>query len=173
MSPIRRATRASAIATLCLLGALGCQSTKGKTPQESAYTPSPQVTRNEAPAPSMVPKTPQLDVVYFDFERWELRDDARSALKDNAQELKESAQWTRLTIEGHCDERGSEEYNLALGERRAGVVSRYLKDLGVPASRLQTVSYGENRPAAMGHDESAWQQNRRAELKLETHQASR
>ena len=173
MSPFQRATRASAIATLCLLGALACQSTKGKPP-ESAGTPSPQVTRNETPAPSMAPATtPQLEVVYFDFERWELRDDARSALKENAQELKESAQWSRLTIEGHCDERGSEEYNLALGERRAGVVSRYLKDLGVPASRLQTVSYGENRPVDPGHDESAWQQNRRAELKLQTQQASR
>jgi peptidoglycan-associated lipoprotein len=172
MSPFQRATRASAIATLCLLGALGCQSTKGK-PMESVHTPSPPMTRNEAPAPAPMKATPELEVVYFDFERWELRDDARSALKENAQQLKESAQWTRLTIEGHCDERGSEEYNLALGERRAGVVSRYLKDLGVPASRLQTVSYGENRPAVAGHDETAWQQNRRAELKLETHQASR
>jgi peptidoglycan-associated lipoprotein len=171
MSSIRRATRASAIATFCLLGVLACQSKPKMAPQSSA--PTPPVTRSEAPAPMASAKVPQLDVVYFDFERWELRDDARSALKQNAQELKESAQWTRLTIEGHCDERGSEEYNLALGERRAGVVSRYLKDLGVPATRLATVSYGENRPVAPGHDESAWQQNRRAELKLETHQASR
>jgi peptidoglycan-associated lipoprotein len=116
---------------------------------------------------------PQLETVYFDFERWELRDDARSALQENALALKESAQWTRLTIEGHCDERGSEEYNMALGERRAGVVQRYLKDLGVPATRLKTVSFGESQPAVAGHDESSWQQNRRAELKLETHQASR
>jgi len=172
MSTFRRATSASAIATLCLIGALGCQSKPKPMPQSTA-APSAPMTRSEAPAPMVSAKVPQLDVVYFDFERWELRDDARSALKQNAQDLKESAQWTRLTIEGHCDERGSEEYNLALGERRAGVVSRYLKDLGVPASRLQTVSYGENRPVAQGHDETAWQQNRRAELKLETHQASR
>jgi peptidoglycan-associated lipoprotein len=171
MSPFRRATGASAIATLCLLGALGCKSTPTRT---ESVAPSPQMTRNEAPAPPMTPaRGPQLEVVYFDFERWELRDDARSALKQNAQDLKESASWSRLTIEGHCDERGSEEYNMALGERRAGVVQRYLKDLGVPASRLATVSFGENRPAAHGHDESAWSQNRRAELKLETHQASR
>ena len=70
-----------------------------------------------------------------------------------------------ITIEGHCDERGSEEYNLALGERRASGVKRYLVDLGVPASRLRTVSFGEAKPAVVGHDESAWRYNRRAEFK--------
>ena len=172
MSPIQRATRASVIATLCLAGALGCQSA-AKKPQETAREPIAPVARSESMEASPVHKVPQLEVVYFDFERWQLRDDARAALQQNAQELKQSADWTRLTVEGHCDERGSDEYNLALGERRAGVVSRYLKDLGVPASRLATVSYGEDRPAAQGHDESAWSKNRRAELKLQTQQASR
>jgi peptidoglycan-associated lipoprotein len=174
MSPFRRPARACLIATLGLLGALGCQSLRGRTPQESPGEASAPVARSESHAPSAPSAPPQLEVVYFDFERWELRDDARSALQQNALRLKQSAQWTRLTIEGHCDERGSGEYNLALGERRAGMVSRYLADLGVPASRLATVSYGEDRPAARGHDEQAWQQNRRAELKLEApRQASR
>jgi peptidoglycan-associated lipoprotein len=70
-----------------------------------------------------------------------------------------------VTIEGHCDERGSEEYNLALGDRRASGVKQYLVDLGVPASRLRTVSFGEAKPAVVGHDESAWRYNRRSEFK--------
>ena len=70
-----------------------------------------------------------------------------------------------MTIEGHCDERGSEEYNLALGERRANAVKRYMVDLGVPSSQLRTVSFGEAKPAVVGHDESAWRYNRRTEFK--------
>src|SRR5262245_30024689 len=88
MSPFPRATRASAIVTFCLLGALGCKSTPTKAPESTP--PNPSVTRSEAPAPMMSAQVPDLRVVYFDFERWELRDDARSALKANAQELKES-----------------------------------------------------------------------------------
>jgi peptidoglycan-associated lipoprotein len=71
-----------------------------------------------------------------------------------------------VTLEGHCDDRGSEEYNLALGERRASAVKRYLVDLGVSASRLRTVSFGEAKPSAAGHDESAWKWNRRVEFAL-------
>lgn len=166
MSRFQRAIRASVIATLCMAGAVACQST-GKKPQEIAEPMAPTAQNESRFEATPSAQVPELDVVYFDFERWELRDDARSALKQYGQALKESAQWTRLTIEGHCDERGSDEYNLALGERRAGVVSRYLKDLGVPGSRLATVSFGEDRPVAQGHDESAWQKNRRAELRVE------
>jgi len=71
---------------------------------------------------------------------------------------------TNVVIEGHCDERGSEEYNLALGERRADAVRRYMTDLGVPGGRMSTVSFGESRPAVQGHDESAWRYNRRADF---------
>ena len=69
-----------------------------------------------------------------------------------------------LTLQGNCDERGSEEYNLALGERRAASVKKYLVDLGVPSSRLKTVSFGESKPAVPGHDESAWKWNRRVDF---------
>jgi hypothetical protein len=72
-----------------------------------------------------------------------------------------------VTVQGHCDERGSTEYNLALGERRAAAVKRYLVDLGVSSSKLRTVSYGEDRPAVPGHDESAWRYNRRADFVAE------
>ena len=173
MSPFSRATRACVIASFGLVWAVGCKS----TPKASAPEPAAPVARSEvrAPAaPAPISMAPKLEIVYFDFERAELRPDARTALQHNADQLKESSQWTRLTIEGHCDERGSDEYNMALGERRAGAVQRYLKDLGVPASRLYTVSFGENRPAAKGHDESAWAQNRRAEFELSSaQQASR
>ena len=69
-----------------------------------------------------------------------------------------------VLIQGHCDERGTEEYNLALGDRRAGTVRSYLISLGVPAHRLHTISYGEEKPAASGHTEAAWSQNRRAQF---------
>lgn len=110
-----------------------------------------------------------LEPVYFAFDRSDLDEDARRALRANAGAIEASPEWGVLTIEGHCDERGSDEYNLALGEERAQVVSRYLADLGVPAWRLDTVSFGEAKPAAAGHDEAAWRYNRRSELKRETH----
>jgi len=111
------------------------------------------------------PQTLPLETVYFDFDRYEIRSDARTRLRGNADAIKANVSWGVITIEGHCDERGSEEYNLALGERRANAVKRYLVDLGVPSSRLRTVSFGEAKPAVVGHDESAWRYNRRAEFK--------
>jgi peptidoglycan-associated lipoprotein len=72
----------------------------------------------------------------------------------------------RVTIEGHCDERGTVEYNLALGQRRADATRSYLVDLGIESSRLSTISYGEERPFEMGHDETAWHENRRAHFRV-------
>jgi peptidoglycan-associated lipoprotein len=76
------------------------------------------------------------------------------------------SEWKTITLEGHTDERGSEEYNLALGERRANAAMQYLVDLGVPTGRMITVSFGEGSPAVQGHDESAWRWNRRVEFKV-------
>ena len=106
-----------------------------------------------------------LSVIYFDFDKSNVRRDQRPTLEKNAKTLGAN-QWKSLTIEGHTDERGSEEYNLALGERRASSVRRYLTDLGVPRSKLQVVSFGEERAAVRGHDETAWRYNRRAEFAL-------
>jgi len=103
-----------------------------------------------------------LGTVYFDFDRSDIRSDARPILRANAEII--SASPVVVTIAGNCDERGSAEYNLALGERRANAVKRYLVDLGVPNSKLRTVSFGEERPAVQGHDESAWKYNRRADF---------
>ncbi|HDK38410.1 MAG TPA: peptidoglycan-associated lipoprotein Pal [Thiolapillus brandeum] len=102
-------------------------------------------------------------VVCFDFDRAEIRPEYVDTLRAHAEYLVNSPA-TRLTIEGHCDERGSREYNIALGERRADSVKRFLEAEGVSPVQLETVSYGEERPVALGHDEDAWAKNRRAEL---------
>jgi peptidoglycan-associated lipoprotein len=110
--------------------------------------------------------TAELESVYFDFDMALVKDDQKPTLRTNATAIQNHADWRRVTIEGHCDERGSEEYNLALGERRANAVKRYLTTLGVPESKLDTVSFGESRPGVQGHDESAWRWNRRAEFRV-------
>ena len=105
-----------------------------------------------------------LQTVYFDYDQSTIRNDAATALRANADVIKQNASWGQVTINGNTDERGSEEYNLALGERRANAVRRYLVDLGVSSGRLRTVSFGEAKPAIPGHQESAYQYNRRAEF---------
>jgi peptidoglycan-associated lipoprotein len=99
--------------------------------------------------------------VYFDYDQATLGDEARQQLARSARFLAEHPQFL-VTLEGHCDERGTDEYNLALGERRAVSVRDYLGSLGVPAGRLRTVSYGEERPACNDSDEPCWRLNRRA-----------
>lgn len=100
------------------------------------------------------------DRVFFAFNASDISDEGRATLDRQADWLKAYPD-VSLTVEGHCDERGTREYNLALGQRRADAVKEYLVAAGVPASRLETVSYGKERPAAEGHDEDAWAQNRR------------
>ncbi len=107
-----------------------------------------------------------LDAIYFDYDRSTLRPDAAAKLKSHAETIRSFPTWALITIEGHCDERGTEEYNLALGDRRADAVKRYLVTLGVPADRIRTVSYGELKPQVQGHDETAWKHNRRAEFQV-------
>ena len=99
--------------------------------------------------------------VYFDYDRAELRDDARERLTKNAEWLRSHSQF-EVTIEGHCDERGTNEYNLALGERRAGAARDYMSSLGVNVSRLRSISYGEERGQCTASAESCWAMNRRA-----------
>lgn len=99
--------------------------------------------------------------IFFDFDKAELSAAARAALERNAEIFQQYPQ-ARVIIEGHCDERGTEEYNLALGDRRALATHDYLVQLGVSAAQLETISYGEERPFATGHNEAAWAQNRRA-----------
>jgi peptidoglycan-associated lipoprotein len=103
-------------------------------------------------------------VVYFGLDQSTLSSDAQSVLDSNISALKSGSQHIRL--EGHADERGTREYNLALGERRANAVLQYLVANGVSKARLETISYGKERPADAGHDESAWAKNRRVEIVL-------
>ena len=102
---------------------------------------------------------------YFDYDKNDIRDDARAALTKDADALKAilaDFPDATITIEGHCDERGSAEYNMALGDRRAAAAKDFLTQLGVPADKLKTISYGKERPQCTDHDETCWQKNRRA-----------
>lgn len=155
------------VALLLSLGFIGCSDDK-KKPEE---TVAAQATETPAPPPEETPapvaETAALDwgseKVYFAFDDYSLSSDAQGVLNKVAEFLKGNASAV-VQIEGHADERGSTEYNLALGERRAQSVKNYLVQLGVDAARLPTISYGEERPAVEGHDEAAWSKNRRGQF---------
>jgi len=152
---------ATLLALVIAMGAFGCKSTPKETTSgdtKSEWKESPPTTRDTGETSKKL----DLTVIYFDFDKYNIRPDQRDALRANAEKIKGLS--GAVTIEGHTDERGSDEYNLALGERRADTVKRYIVDLGVPSARLSTVSFGESRPAVQGHDESAWRYNRRAEF---------
>ena len=158
----RAATVAIAIFTLAIAG---CATTTQEEPPPPPPEPSSEFEQGETPPPAPPPKAPEvadLETIYFDFDKAEIRPEGRQALRANAAALQGSK--VSVTIEGHCDERGDEEYNLALGERRANAAKKYLVNLGISGSRLRTVSYGESRPAVKGHDENAWKWNRRGEF---------
>tara|TARA_Y100000590_G_scaffold421835_1_gene525923 strand:+ start:107 stop:595 length:489 start_codon:yes stop_codon:yes gene_type:complete len=101
------------------------------------------------------------DRIFFELNSHELNEDSQDLLQDQASWLKQYGN-VNLTIEGHCDERGTREYNIALGERRAQAMKNYLIGLGVEAGRMSTISYGKERPAVLGSNDAAWDQNRRA-----------
>ncbi len=116
------------------------------------------------PPPAAPPPAPgplALVDVYFDYDQFVIRSDARAVLEANARSLK-AENSRKLLIEGYCDERGTVEYNLVLGERRAQTAKQYLQDLGVPSSRIQITSYGKEKPFCLDHSEACWQSNRRA-----------
>jgi peptidoglycan-associated lipoprotein len=104
-----------------------------------------------------------MGMIHFDFDKFFIREDAKPVLERNASWLKK---WNtvKVLIEGHCDERGTEEYNLALGEKRAKSTFDYLVSLGIPADRIQIISFGKSQPLDMGHNEVSWQKNRRAQF---------
>ncbi len=162
------------------VGAVTAQGSSKVTPADSTtYTitakgpggsanATASVTVNAPPPPPPPPPQPSLDELflkevrdaYFDYDKADIRPDAREALAKTAEFLKNYPQ-IKVTIEGHCDERGSTEYNLGLGDRRASAVKQYLVSLGLSADRLSTVSYGKEKPFCTEHEETCWQQNRR------------
>jgi peptidoglycan-associated lipoprotein len=128
--------------------------------KESATGGSSLKQLQEGKAPVTPPSSPLKDV-FFEFDRYDLSADARSVLRANADWLKSNPA-VRVEIEGHCDERGTNEYNLALGAKRAQAAREYLATLGVAAERLSTISYGEEIPVCKEASEACWKQNRRA-----------
>jgi peptidoglycan-associated lipoprotein len=148
------------------------------TPPPPPVPPPSPVFGNEtpvtsAPIPSLNDRTiddingpnSPLKPVFFAYDSDEIDEEAKRALASNADLLKSYPTWI-VTIEGHCDERGTAEYNLALGERRALAARSYLVSIGIPADRIRTVSYGKEFPFDQGHDEPAWTMNRRAHFML-------
>jgi len=108
-------------------------------------------------------KLQPLRMIHFDYDKYFIREDAKPVLEADAAWLRKF-KTSKILIEGHCDERGTEDYNLALGEKRAKSTFDYLISLGITADRMKTLSYGKSQPLDMGHDEGAWQKNRRAQF---------
>jgi peptidoglycan-associated lipoprotein len=186
---VRRRSLGATLSTVLLLAAFvaACKKPPVTTPTE-APPPPPAPKPVEAPAPQEITETfkpapvetapvaePSIEelnrsgvlrTIYFAFDRADLTEESRATLRANAEWLKANPKY-RIRIEGHCDERGTIEYNLALGQRRADAARDYLVSLGVDPGRLTTISYGEERPADPGHNEEAWAKNRRAEFVIE------
>ncbi len=154
--------------TLLLLYGCGKPKTVEETPPP-VEQPKPPVeeTKPTPPPEPVIKKITESDfvTVYFDFDKYNLVESAKKALDNNAQVLKDNPS-VIVRIEGNCDERGTVEYNLSLGEKRAAAAQKYLTDLGIAASRIQTISYGKEKPVAMGHDEGSWSKNRRDDFKI-------
>jgi len=179
------AVLALSIAALVSVGCAKKQTVKSEgaeAPPAASAPPMGETTMKEAPPPMAVPPPPpstaapgvavteekisRFDDVRFDFDKSEVREDGRKTCGIVADYLKSHPQ-AKMLIEGHCDERGTAEYNMALGERRATSVMTYLVSLGVPRSALSTVSFGKEKPLDPGHNEAAWAKNRRAHFVLQ------
>jgi peptidoglycan-associated lipoprotein len=171
----------AALYIVLALIAAGCSSTDSRkdvpvTDSSSVRTPS----QNPTTSANTTPTRPDTDVggnplrdpnnilskrsVYFDLDSNAVKDEYRGLVQAHSRYMSDKRD-SRIRIEGNCDERGSREYNLALGQRRAEAVKKVMTVLGVTDARIETTSYGEEKPVALGHDEQAWAQNRRADIK--------
>jgi peptidoglycan-associated lipoprotein len=135
--------------------------TAGQPPAGSSDGTNLAPGASQTPPPRLSEDRATLHDIYFDFDRYSIRRDAQATLDVNASLLRTESD-ASVVVEGHCDERGTLAYNLVLGEKRAKAVKRYLEDLGVPGSRIQTTSYGEVRPFCKEHHDGCWSKNRRA-----------
>ncbi len=155
-------------------------------PAAPAVTPKPAppvvqtVAKQSPPASTPAPKYPnaatraridellaKIEDAYFDYDKYALRPDAMKALQADSSELRDILKDYpdyKLTVEGHCDERGSAEYNVALGDRRAAAAKDYLVGVGIPSAQLSVISYGKEKPVCEEHDEACWQKNRRIHI---------
>ena len=160
--------------TAMLLAGTAAMAACAKKAPEELPPPPPSTTSTPAPTPAPTPTGPRVgsqahfenavngqNVIYFDTDRFNIDSEDSARLQTQAQYLARYPQ-VSITIEGHADERGTREYNLALGERRANAAKNFLVSLGVDAGRIATVSYGKERPVALGSNEESWARNRRA-----------
>ena len=178
-----RGRRVASVLLVAVLGAVGCHH---RVPPPVAPPPAVPTTPPPAPPPAVQAPAPPaqdeyarlkamdvaeldrlglLEDVHFDYDRAEVREADRSVLAKDAEVLRKY-DFLQVTVEGHCDERGTVEYNLALGERRARATHDYLVSLGAAAGRMRTVSYGKEDPICTTHEEACWQRNRRAHLRI-------
>ena len=170
---LRPRVAAAVFVALLAIAVSGCAKKPVATPPvppapTQTPTPTPTPTPPPAPAPANEPPTPpvsasDLKVLYFAYDSFTLDDAARAALDANTKLLRDNPT-LGVSVDGHADERGTVEYNQALGEKRAEAVQQYLIDAGIPIARLRVISYGKERPADEGHDEAAWAKNRRVEF---------
>lgn len=159
------------LATAALLVTVSCANKPKEAAKDEAIA-SANTAQNQGPTlelngDSDSGKAGALQTVYFEFNSAQLTEQTKNTLKDNAEFLKKS-ETIDVQIEGHADERGSVQYNLALGEKRAKSVKSYLMGLGIKVKRMTTISYGKERPLTFGHEESAWSKNRRANFVITT-----
>ncbi len=154
---------------ITLVGLTGCSTAKKVT----VTIPGGGAGAGAGQTPTITPRTgqgggagaaSQISIIYFDYDKFFIREDQMPVMNRNAEITYRNN--LRVRIEGNCDERGSDEYNMALGQRRADQVRDFLTNYGVSAGNIETISYGEMRPAVQGSDESAWSRNRRAETVL-------
>lgn len=171
---------------LCVVGLLGACSSKAVKEEPKTAPPStpPVVTQHEtpkAPEPVQAKSVPMVESkmevnpltdpnnilskrnVYFDYDKYDVKPEFRSLIEAHAKYLVEHSS-TNITIQGNADERGSREYNLALGQKRAVAVKQALNVLGVPDKQIETISFGKEKPKALGHDEASWAENRRDDI---------
>ena len=166
LTPADTSTTTAASGSSTATGATAAGATASATPQSGVSTVdlTPRSLAAGAAAGTAGMAAPAQRVVYFDYDSFVIKDEFKGLLDGHAKVLaRQTAK--RLVVEGHTDERGGREYNLALGQKRAEAVAKSLSLLGVTETQVEAVSFGEERPAATGSDESAWSRNRRAELK--------
>jgi peptidoglycan-associated lipoprotein len=159
---------------------MSCAKKQVGVAQPTKVEPKPAPAPGPAPAPAPAPSVTDVDNaqklraeiqafesthIYFDFDKSEIKPEAKAVLEKKAAWLREHAEY-KVRMEGYCDERGTNEYNLALGDRRAKAAMKYLNALGISADRMATISFGEERPVCTEKNESCWSKNRRDEFKL-------
>ena len=170
---MRLASSRILLSSILMATAVACSKPAAPTPELTEPAPAPVAAATAAPADVSTPPAAtsgnssadvSLSTVYFDFDSYVLNGSAQDSLRKVATQLKGAA-GVKLQIEGHCDDRGSNEYNLALGERRARAIQEFLVSEGVSSAELSTISYGEERTAAQGTGEDVWAKNRRGEFR--------